>query len=533
MSWSSHLLAVDEKAFQAAFIEQLEYGPAKYLGIEGHGMDADEIDQAMSHLYHENGLQPLWVSADGPGKRAAAILEALKGSYSHGLKPASYHVDKIDKYWNSSDATGLSRLDILLSLGLRSYVGDMREGRTEPRKLDPKLFETASDVKVDFKSLREQALGTTDMKAFLDEQVPPFIQYHKLRKALKRYREIDEKGGWKAIPQGEVLKAGMKDERIRLIRKRLALTGDLQSNYLDGTGYDDEVGEGVKHFQSRHGLEVDGVVGGKTLSAMNVPVDERVRQIIINMERYRWIKHQIVDRVIAVNIAGFRLAGVRPEHGVFEIIMPVIVGREYHKTPVFSDMIRYIEFNPYWNLPTSIAKNEMLPKLRKNPYYLKERNIRVFESWAPEAKELDSTTLDWKRLGRRDIARFKLRQDPGPKNALGTVKFVFPNTYNVYLHDTPSHSLFQRTQRTFSHGCVRVSRPAELASYVLGGKEKGWGIERIKEIIATGKRKVVPLKEPLAIYILYRTVIVDPENDEVNFREDVYGRDALLEKALF
>jgi murein L,D-transpeptidase YcbB/YkuD len=533
MSWPSHLLAVDEKAFQAAFIEQLEYGPAKYLGIEGHGMDADEIDQVLSQVYHENGLQPLWVSPDGPGERAEAILEALKGSDSHGLNPPSYHTEKIDEYWNSSDATGLSRLDILLSLGLRSYVGDMREGRAEPRKLDPKLFETASDVKLDFKSLRKQALGTTDMKAFLDEQVPPFIQYHKLRKALKRYREIDEKGGWKAISQGEVLKAGMKDERIRLIRKRLAITGDLQSKNLDGTLYDDEVGEGVTHFQSRHGLEVDGIVGGKTLSVMNVPVDERVRQIIINMERYRWIKHQIGDRVIAVNIAGFRVLGVRPAHGVFEIVMPVIVGREYHKTPVFSDMIRYIEFNPYWNLPTSIAKNEMLPKLRKNSHYLKERNIRVFENWDPEAKELDSTALDWKSLGRRDIARFKLRQDPGPKNALGTVKFVFPNTYNVYLHDTPGHSLFQKTQRTFSHGCVRVSRPAELASYVLGGEEKGWGIERIKEIIATGKRQVVPLEEPLPIYILYRTVLVDPENDTVNFRKDVYGRDALLAKALF
>ena len=533
VSGTSELFAIDDKTFQAAFIEQLGYGPAKYLGIEEHGMSADEIDQAFSEHYHENGLQPFWVSADGPGKRAQAILEALKASHSHGLKPENYHMDQIDEYWNSSDAAGLSRLDILLSLALRGYVGDMREGSIEPSKVDSKLFASARTAAVDFRSLKEQVLAAKDMKAFLDAQVPPFVQYHKLRRALKRYREIEKEGGWQAIPEGKVLKPGMEDGRIRLMRQRLAVTGDLKSKDADSSRYDEAFEGGIKHFQSRHGLEPDGIVGQETVSAMNVPVDERIRQIIINMERYRWIDRQVGDRALAVNIAGFRVLGVRPAQGVFEIDMPVVVGKQYHETPVFSDMIRYIEFNPYWNLPTSIAKNEMLPKLRKNPYYLKERNIRVFESWAPEAKELDSTTLDWKRLGRKDIARFKLRQDPGPKNALGTVKFVFPNTYNVYLHDTPAHSLFQKTQRTFSHGCVRVSRPAELASYVLGGEAKRWGIERIKEIIATGKRQVVPLEEPMPIYILYRTVLVDPESDTVHFRKDVYGRDALLAKALF
>lgn len=532
VSWPTDLLAVDDD-FPAAFIEQLENHPARRLGVEGHGMGADEIDQVLSKVYHENDLKPFWVNADGPGERAKAIFQALKASGSHGLSPESYHTDKIDQYWNSTDAEGLARLDILLSLGLRGYVADMREGRLEPRKVNPKLFATARDVEVEFGSLREQAVGAVDMQAFLDEQVPPFIQYQKLRQALQKYKEIDQRGGWKAIPEGQVLKPGMEDERTRLIRKRLAITGDLKSNDLDGTVYDHEVGKGVEHFQARHSLEVDGIVGTKTFSAMNVPVDERIRQILINMERYRWIKHQVVDRVIVVNIAGFRAAGLRAKHGVIEIIMPVIVGREYHKTPVFGDTIKYIEFNPYWNVPTSIARNEMLPKLRKNPHYLKERSIRVFESWDPNANELDSTALDWKNVGSKDISRFKLRQDPGPKNALGTVKFVFPNKFNVYLHDTPSHSLFRQRERTFSHGCIRVSRPAELASYILGGKEKGWGIERIRKIIASGERKVVSLKKPLPIYILYRTVIVNPENDEVNFRPDVYKRDALLEKALF
>ena len=167
-----------------------------------------------------------------------------------------------------------------------------------------------------------------------------------------------------------------------------------------------------------------------------------------------------------------------------EIAMPAIVGKAYHETPVFSDTIKYIVINPYWNIPNSIAKNEMLPKLKKNPNYLKEKNIRLLNGWDPDAKEIDSTTLDWKSMGEKDIVRYRLRQDPGPNNALGTIKFIFPNKYNVYLHDTPVHSLFQQRKRAFSHGCIRVSKPAELASYVLGGDEEGWGIEKIKQIIA-------------------------------------------------
>ena len=531
--WSTDLFAISAENFQTALIEQLEYHPAKYFGIKGQGMDAESIDQVLSKMYHENGLQPFWVGTDGPGKRARAIFKTLKAADIQGLNPERYLIDKIEKYWESTDVVGLVRLDILLTLGLRSYVADMREGRIEPRKIDPKLFATARDVEVDYNSLREQALSAPDMQAFLEQQVPPFLQYRELRKALKKYRKIKTKGGWESILEGKVLKPGMEDERVGLIRKRLVVTGDLESDNLEGIIYDDETVKAVKHFQSRHGLETDGIIGKNTVSAMNLPVDAKIRKIRINMERYRWLTHQLGERIIVVNIAGFRAAGIKPKTGEFEIEMPVIVGREYHKTPVFSDSIKYIEFNPYWNIPVSIARNEMLPKLKKNAYYLKERNIRIFNGWGPDAKELDSTAVNWGKVGKREMGRYKLRQDPGPKNALGTVKFMFPNKFNVYLHDTPSHGLFRETKRAFSHGCIRLSRPTELASYILGDKKNGWGIESVKKIIASGKRKVVSLKKPFPIYILYRTVLINPENEEVNFRADIYGRDALLEKALF
>ncbi|MEN8132415.1 MAG: L,D-transpeptidase family protein, partial [Pseudomonadota bacterium] len=369
-----------------------------------------------------------------------------------------------------------------------------------------------------------------DLKAFLERQLHSNERYEKLRRVLARYREIAAQGGWELIPDGETLKPGMSDWRVPVIRRRLYLTDSLKSDGLSSTAYDEQLVEAVRHFQMRYGLDVDGVLGKETREAMNVPVEAVIRRIIVNMERWRWLPHDLDGVRVGVNIAGFDL-------GVFkdlrlEMQMPVIVGKTYHKTPIFSDLIKYIEFNPYWNIPPSIARNEMLPRLKQDPRYLVERNIRLFSGWGADARELDSTTVDWRGVSGKQMNRYKFRQDPGLKNALGTVKFMFPNDYNVYLHDTPSHSLFTRPERTFSHGCIRVSKPAELASYLLGGEENGWGIERVMEAINSRKRTVVPLDKPIPIIIAYRTVWLDSEGN-VRFNKDVYGRDSILEKALF
>ncbi len=527
----SALSAVDDEALKTAVQQTIELKPAKLLGLEGHGMDAPTIDQALFKAYRDNDFQTFWVKTDGPGDRAGIIKTALFSSNKEGLDPPDYFFDKIEKYWESTDATGIARLDVLLTLGIGRYVADLREGRAEPKELDPKLFATARDADIDPVELVREARRTPDLKRYLDEQAPPFVAYQNLRDALAEYRVFEANGGWETIPEGKTLKAGMNDPRVSVVRKRLAISGDLQSEDLESTLYDDVVAVGVKHFQKRHGLAEDGALGKQTLAQMNVPVDKRIRQIRVNMERWRWIDRDQTNSVIAVNIAGFELVGV--ENQQFNIIMPVIVGKTFHMTPVFSDQISYVEINPYWNVPPSIAKKEMLPKLKKDARYLEKRNFRLFESWQENAKELDSTSIPWASVSARDMARYHIRQDPGPKNALGTVKFMFPNQFNVYLHDTPSHSLFGRTKRTFSHGCIRVSRPAELASYVLGGEEGGWGVDKVNDVIASGERKVVRLDKPLPVYILYRTVLVYPDTDQLMFLQDVYGRDALLEKALF
>jgi murein L,D-transpeptidase YcbB/YkuD len=525
-------IAAPDDTYQSVFIEHLEMGPATYLNIDAHGKTAADIDKRLTELYHGNGLQPFWIVDGKPGPRAAETLAVLEDAESQGLVPNDYFVDRIHQYWGSKDTTGLVRLDILLTLGMMRYVVDQREGRIEPHKADAKLFATARDVDVDWDALRKTAFEAPDMKTFLEQQAPPFKQYGELRKKLAEYRAIAAKGGWSAIPAGETLKPGMEDQRVTMVRKRLAVTGDLVSGNINGAVFDMALEEAVKRFQKRHNLTPDGAVGKQTLAAMNVPVASRIEQIVLNMERYRWLKRERMgERLVVVNIAGFEALAGTP--GKFDVRMPVIVGKTYHETPVFSDTIKYVVFNPYWNLTPSIASNETLPKLKNDPHYLKKHNMRIFKGWGPDAPELDATTIDWSKVSKRDMNRYRIRQDPGPDNALGTLKLVFPNEYNVYLHDTPAHGLFKKQQRAFSHGCIRMDRPAEMAAWVLGGEEKGWSLARVNEIIADRKRQVVVLDQPVPVYILYRTAYVDPEDNALYFYEDVYGRDKLLAKALF
>lgn len=529
---SARSIAASNDAYQSVFIEHLEMGLATYLNIDAHGIAAADIDKRLSELYHGNRLQPFWIIDGKPGPRAAETLAVLEDAESQGLVPNDYLVDKIHHYWDSKDTTGLVRLDILLTLGMMRYVGDQLEGRMEPHKVDAKLFATARDADVDWDALRKTAFEAPDMKAFLEQQAPPFPQYGQLQKKLAEYRAIATKGGWPSIPAGETLKPGMEDPRVTIVRKRLAVTGDLASENMDSAVFDTTLEEAIKRFQKRHNLTSDGTVGKQTLAAMNVTVESRIDQIVLNMERYRWLKRTLMgERLVAVNIAGFEAVAGNP--GAFDVKMPVIVGKTYHETPVFSDTIKYVEFNPYWNLPSSIASNETLPKLKKDPHYLKKNNMRIFKGWGPDAPELDATTIDWSNVSKKDMNRYRIRQDPGPDNALGTVKLVFPNEYDVYLHDTPAHGLFKKEQRAFSHGCIRMGRPAEMAAWVLGGEEKGWGLARVNDVIAGGKRQVVVLEKPIPVYILYRTANVNPEDNALYFYEDVYGRDKLLARALF
>lgn len=524
--------AVTGDKIQASIVEQLGYDPSVPFVIESPGVIPSGVDPQIADVYRENGFEPLWVDARGPTRKAAVLLNVLKSSSNEGLDAEDYHPARIESLWDNLDSKSLASVDILLTSSLHAYVSDVREGRLDPCLKNPDLFTCARDRRIDPVDLIAEAMSVPDLNLFLQNQPPDNDQYRNLRNILKQYREIDKNGGWPEVPEGPVLKPGMNDPRVPLIRKRLsAAVLPMPSELNDDTFiYDDATADAVMQFQEVHGLDVDGIFGEATRTAMNVPASSIIRRILINMERLRWLSRGAGNRFVIVNIASFQLAVIEDAHIVLQ--MPVIVGKNYRETPVFSDLISYIEFNPFWNIPPSIAQNDILPKLKKDPSYLAEMGIHVFDGWQAEAKELDPALIQWDTISRSQAAAFKFRQNPGPKNFLGRVKFMFPNRFSVYLHDTPSQDLFKYTTRTFSSGCIRLSRPLELAAVLLEGNDNRWNPDMIRQTVESGTRTVAKLGSPIPIHIVYLTAYTDMSGC-VCFSKDVYGRDRLLEQALF
>ena len=309
----------------------------------------------------------------------------------------------------------------------------------------------------------------------------------------------------------------------------MQVSGDLQdaAPALLPTMFDEPLDAAVKRFQHRHGLAADGVVGKQTRQALNVPVAQRIEQLMINMERWRWIPHDLGPRYIVVNIADFSLTMV--DEGRVRGTMRVVVGRNYRKTPVFSGTMTYLEFNPFWNVPRRLAVEDILPRVRKDPAYLEREGIRIFSGWSEDAVMLSPSEVDWASLN-QNYFPIRLQQAPGPKNALGRIKFMFPNPHAVYLHDTPARGLFNRVTRDFSSGCIRVEDPATLAEFVLDGTA-GWDRKTITERLGDGEHRIVRLQRPIPVHLLYWTAWADTDGT-VFFREDIYGRDAPLMRAL-
>lgn len=330
------------------------------------------------------------------------------------------------------------------------------------------------------------------------------------------------------MPVGPKLRKGDTGIRIADLRSRLIISGDLEDSKNDNEEYFDEALENsVKKFQARNGLEIDGVVGSGTLSVLNISVEDRIEQIKFNMERWRWLPQDLGERYIMVNTANFELDII--ENGESVASSRAIVGKEKRPTPALSRKITYMELNPYWNIPHKIAIDDMLPCIKKDPNYLADKNIRIFENWEDDAREINPESIDWGMVTKENFA-YKLRQDPANSNALGRVKFIFPNEFSIYLHDTPAHELFNKTKRTFSSGCIRIEKPMELAAYLLTDNSK-WTYEKLTDALNSKKNITILLSDPMNIHILYWTAWVDKDGT-VNFRDDIYGKDRQLNIAL-
>jgi murein L,D-transpeptidase YcbB/YkuD len=441
---------------------------------------------------------------------------------------------------NQEQQTNHSRivdLDLLLTDAFLLYGSHLLAGRVNPETIDPEW--SVERREVGLVEVLQAALDSNRIEEALKDLITPQPCYAKLRQVLARYRDIAAKGGWPTVPDGPKMQKGDSDERVIALRARLTAVDipDQERNsnrdlftsftYDFVLLFDDALEQAVRKFQERHGLEVDGIVGPRTLAAMNVTVEERIRQIELNMERWRWLPWDFGRRYILVNIANFELDVI--EDGQTVMTMHIIVGKPYQHTPIFRADMTHLVFNPSWYVPPSIAKKEMLPSIRKDPEYLAKRKIRVYQDWNGEATEIDPQTIDWSQVSAKNFP-YRFRQAPGAKNLLGRVKFMLPNQFNVYLHDTPSKSLFSRAVRAFSHGCIRIEKPIEMAEYVLRGDEK-WDHKKILDAIKKGRERTVQLPEPIPVYLLYCTAWAN-EDGIIQFRNDIYGRDKELDKVL-
>ena len=480
--------------------------------------------QALKRFYRSRGFAPAWGVDDGGRKRAALLLAALAAADAHGLDPGSYHLDAIGVRREPPDERDATLRELLLTDAFLRYATHVHSGRVRPEQVDADWgiatgpFDAVASLT---RALREP----TAFPLVLDSLPPSATEYARLVRTLRRYRAIAARREWPVIPPGLPLRRGDSDARIEALRDRLAAEDDLVSRGPGGPIYDRALEDATRRFQGRHGLAVDGIVGPATLGALNVPATERVRQIGLNLERWRWLPRDLGRRHVIVNAADATLEVVADGRPM--LASRVVVGDRRHPTPIVEARLDAVVLNPPWNVPASIAVEEMLPRLRQHPRYLADNGIVILERRDTDPFGL---RIDWAGVP-SDPLPFRLQQRPGPQNPLGRIKFETPNRFDVYLHDTPTRSLFGRPVRAASHGCVRVERARDVAVYVLASSPTPWSTSMIDEAIASGSTRRVPVAQPLPVYLLYWTVFVDADG-VTHFRDDVYGRDRRLAAAL-
>ena len=516
-----------------ALTRELEKQLAEFVSPAATAPSARPSDTDCSNevaaAYRARKFTPAWFAGTRPSSRAAALRSVLEASGDEGLWPPRYRTADMARIWAKADTASRARLEIVLTEGLCRYLRDLTQGRSELRSVEQTTARTSDASVTALRATLQKALDATQIETLLRQLPPQDAEYQQLKTALRDLRQRARQGGWKSVATGPLLKPGTSDPRIPAIRQRLAASGDFSGALSSSSTYDAELAKAVRRFQRRHGLPQEGIIGAATVSTLNVTAEERVRQLIINLERRRWSPPRPAGRQIVVNIPGFELVALRDTHT--ELEMPVVVGKAYQQTPVFDEKMEYLEFNPDWLVPPPLAAAEFLPELQQDPTRLARKHIRIFKGLGRDAPEVDPKSVDWKTITPTTMIRYAFRQDPGPWNALGRLKFMFPNPYNVYLHDTSEPQFFAERQRTFSHGCIRLSRPEELAAWVLEGLEPPWDRPRIRATLAGGQPSKVPLAKPIPIRLAYHTVLFkgDPL---LHFLPDVYGRDALLERAL-
>lgn len=476
-----------------------------------------------------------WLVDGRPAPAAHQAVELLTAAATEGLQPEDYHAASLAQAVAHAvngpalDTHAAQRLEDALTVALQRYLGDLRSGRIDPHQIQQN-YTPPTPPRIDSVTALQEALAAPTLADAARATAPQVPLYASLRNELTRYRALGSSAAWvtplPALP-GRKLEPGQTWAGLAQLTQRLVVLGDLSADEQTPAIYDEALQNGVKAFQERHALATDGVIGKGTLDALAISPAARARQIELAMERLRWTPLLRGPRMIVVNIPEFVLRAYEVQGGrvSLQLAMKVIVGKALDtRTPLFDEDMRFIEFSPYWNIPPSIARSETIPRLRRDPGYFQQQGMEFVGANGQVHTALSADHLDAVLRG-----QMRIRQRPGPKNALGDIKFVFPNNSNIYLHHTPAPLLFQRDRRDFSHGCIRVEDPVALAQFVLRN-DPAWPESRIREAMTRGQSATLRLAEPLPVVIAYSTAIV--KQGKAHFFADLYGQDKLLDRAL-
>ena len=481
-----------------------------------------------------------WFDAARPSAQARQAVQMLSAAESHGLSPHDYEADKLQQALQRAAqgpplaASAAADLGRALGAAMRAYLLDLHQGRVRPQEVGADFKPPRPDA-FDAEATLQRALAAARLPDAEREAQPPLSQYQRLREALARYRALDGHAAWQAPlpplprqPRGAAkLEAGQAYDGLAVLAQRLVALGDLAADADLPALYEGPLVDAVTVLQRRHGLAADGVIGRATWAALQVAPAARVRQIELALERLRWTPLLEAPRMVVVNIPEFVLRAYEVHEGRIEVRreMKVIVGKAMDtRTPLLVETLRFIEFSPYWNVPPSIARGEVVPQLRRDPAAFARLG---YEFVAPDGQVHAALSADWLDAVREGRAR--IRQRPGPRNALGDIKFVFPNRASIYLHHTPATALFGRERRDFSHGCIRVAEPVALALFALQGMPQ-WTEARIRQAMEKGESATLRLAEPVPVLIAYGTTLV--KGGRIHFFDDIYGHDRRLDAAL-
>jgi murein L,D-transpeptidase YcbB/YkuD len=467
----------------------------------------------------------IWLNDGQLNHHGHEAISLIRSSALHGLEPDDYHLTALLQMVAQQPIDNADEFDALLSDGLLDLIHDMAIGRIAPASADPEWHIPRDDV--DPASILHQALLTPYLRNSLNALLPASSHYHQMTQALSHYRALQARGGWPQItPISGLLKPGQSHPIVPELRARLAVENvSLNSSKLsDSNSYDDYLVNSVSRFQKQHGLNVDGIVGPETLAALNMSVEQMINKIRINLERFRWLPDNLGQRYLLINLGTYQLSAV--EDGEIKLNMKVIVGRETRSTPSFSSTMSHIVINPYWNVPHRLARRDLLPKQQQDPDYFFLNEFNIFLRGDDSGTLIDPYRVNWAFISASDFP-FRLQQRPGEFNALGRLKFMFPNPWNIYLHDTPDKALFDEEQRNFSSGCIRVEQPLELAEFTLNRFDAR---ESVISRIASGRNLGEKLTGNVAVYAVYFTVW--PYQGDVRYSPDPYKRDQGLYKYL-